>query len=1073
MKKNLFKTWLVAIMAMMGAGTGWSQTVTTYDFEDGNALFTADSRVSVDVVEGTQTIYNEAFELDGKAVSFKGASNAQNGYCFAHYDFSALCEQAANVKVEFDALLGNGARSIISVGDASVRGTTGNSSKTTYSNKGAIFRVGTDKSNSYVNADKKGGSTTVSQKWLKVTVEVDETTKTYTYSIEDKATGDILFSNGDEPIAFYSSDATNCTQIDMFGYINNSQMGLIDHLTITVTKAERQQADYTVNFLDKNGQAIKDAVTRSGAVGEAVMLLPADKEPLWNAESTQKYIYESDNTADLIINADGTTVVDIIYRDAEVFNYTVSSSIGTTLSNGSGFEGESLRVGYPRYQLVGNTLYMAAVDNKEYRTTVMLSEDNIQKTVDYTEKEDVAAVFYTEAEDIEGITIATNDNIPVRASNAVAATSTEDVAITTLPAGKYKLHVGIFTSKSSYTDLLVNFGIGSEEFAASFSAVNLNEVASEEYELLTETTISYLASSSADTQFDYIWIEKTGDVEVGPDPIVTPTIANADFSESTPIDNHLCGYGKDMAGNGTTYYGLQDVEGWSKVVLQGDDSQADFPNSGMGGAVFAYGAEWLLKGNQKTAPAAGPDGGEGNCLGFFAVWGCGGYYYQDVTLPAGSYTLTVPMYNQSGTQANESYTGFFVNDSDVKYTVDVNPAVGAWVMQSATFTLDAETTGQIRLGYKSTGSGSGANPMLFIDAVKLQTPLDAAREAYEAALETANAATDDIVTGEENTALATAIAANSNIDITSLDALNAAIEALNAAVAAYNEAKAAYQKLADKKALYVADAEAWPYASEEKAAAVTAAADVTATSAADATEKTALLTKAYRQYVESNGMAEGVATAKDRTSLIANPAAEDALEANVWVTTLGEGSGGSIDIKSAEPWTDGNDNAEHKYFDGGNWGANAWDVTFAQEVQLPTGKYLLTAVTRGSTGVNMTLFAGENLKENLPVESADIANGVFGRGWNDSYVQFEVRKKSTMQIGVRGVTTASHQWMSFSNFRLIYLDRATGIDEVSTNEQQDEAIYNLNGQKVERAGKGIFIIRSAEGRSQNKKVIRK
>ena len=121
----------------------------------------------------------------------------------------------------------------------------------------------------------------------------------------------------------------------------------------------------------------------------------------------------------------------------------------------------------------------------------------------------------------------------------------------------------------------------------------------------------------------------------------------------------------------------------------------------------------------------------------------------------------------------------------------------------------------------------------------------------------------------------------------------------------------------------------------------------------------------------------------------------------------------------------------------------------------------------------MTLFAGENMKENLPVESADIANGVFGRGWNDSYVQFEVRKKSTMQIGVRGVTTASHQWMSFSNFRLIYLDRATGIDEVSTNDQQDEAIYNLNGQKVERAGKGIFIIRSAEGRSQNKKVIRK
>ncbi|MBP5340313.1 MAG: hypothetical protein J6Z14_13590, partial [Prevotella sp.] len=511
MKKQLLKSMLVGVMTLAATGA-WAQTVTTYDFEDGNALFTADSRISASVVEGTQTIYSQDFDLDGKAVSFKGASNAQNGYSFAHYDFSSLCDQAAKVKVEFETVLGNGARSIISIGDASVRGATGNSSKTTYSNKGAIFRVGTDKNYSYVNGSNVGSSTVVSQKWLKVTIEVDEVTKNYTYSIVNKATNEVLFSNGEEPIAFYSSDATNCTQIDMFGYINNSQMGLIDNLIITVTKDEREQANYTVNFLDSSNNPIKEAAVRSGAVGDGITLLPADKDPLWNAESTQKYIYQSDDSEGKTIEAAGTTVVNIIYRDAVIYNYTLLSNLGATLATGSDFEGESPRVGYPRYQLDGTDLYMAGVDNKEYRTTVNLTEDNVSKTVTYTLQEGKVVAFYTEAEDIAGITVATNDNIPVRASNALAATTTEDVTITTLAPGKYILHAGIFTSKSSYSGLAVNFGVGAETFAAEFGAVNLNEVASGEYGLGAPTAITYLASSSDNTQFDYIWIEKTGDV---------------------------------------------------------------------------------------------------------------------------------------------------------------------------------------------------------------------------------------------------------------------------------------------------------------------------------------------------------------------------------------------------------------------------------------------------------------------------------------------------------------------------------------------------------------------------------
>ena len=256
---------------------------------------------------------------------------------------------------------------------------------------------------------------------------------------------------------------------------------------------------------------------------------------------------------------------------------------------------------------------------------------------------------------------------------------------------------------------------------------------------------------------------------------VTSTyLTNADFSSSTPIDSNLKGYGKDGSP-----YGFQSVDGWTFEVLSADNSNSSYPNSGMGGAVFAYGSSYQLQGNNKAAPATNPNGeASGNCLGFFAVWGCGGYYYQDVTFPAGKYTITVPMYSQSGTQANTTYTGFFPT-SGTNRTVAVNPTVGQWVTQTVTFTLTAETAGQIRVGYQSTGSGSGANPHLFIDCVKIEYTVQVVRDVLESALTAANNANASLGTLDD--AIATAQAVYDDDDATQ-DEVNAAAATLNAAV---------------------------------------------------------------------------------------------------------------------------------------------------------------------------------------------------------------------------------------------------------------------------------------------------
>ena len=280
---------------------------------------------------------------------------------------------------------------------------------------------------------------------------------------------------------------------------------------------------------------------------------------------------------------------------------------------------------------------------------------------------------------------------------------------------------------------------------------------------------------------------------------VTSTyLVNADFSEGPVITTDIRGYGKDMVEGDV--YGFQDVTGWTKVVTKADNSIASFPNSAMGGGVLAYGSANQMKGNSVTAPAAGPDASATNGLGFFAVWGCGGYYYQEVTLPAGKYTITFPIYCISGTQANTTYTGFFPT-SGTNRTVAINTTVGSWVNQTVEFNLTAETAGQIRLGYqsadKSTGNGSGVNPHLVFDGVKIEYTAAVVKDVLQNAITAATAANN--VLADAN--LAQAIAAANVV----YNRSNATQEQINTAAAALNSATEVAMDGKDVTAIFVSN----------------------------------------------------------------------------------------------------------------------------------------------------------------------------------------------------------------------------------------------------------------------------
>lgn len=220
--------------------------------------------------------------------------------------------------------------------------------------------------------------------------------------------------------------------------------------------------------------------------------------------------------------------------------------------------------------------------------------------------------------------------------------------------------------------------------------------------LATVATMAFIGLGSANAQTD----------------VTSTYIDNADFSTGTPVVSNVCGYDTDLSKNNTTLKWAQEVESWTIASEQAN---------GRAGALFAYGSTPMLCGNSKAAPATNPDGdASGNALGICAVWGATIQYTQDakVSLPAGEYTLSCTYYNQSGSDnITTNLIGFVESGGTTHYLTNKTFTVGAWTTGSITFTLSEETSGKFSIGYVAKGgnsqAGSGYNPMLFIDNIKL------------------------------------------------------------------------------------------------------------------------------------------------------------------------------------------------------------------------------------------------------------------------------------------------------------------------------------------------------------------
>ena len=328
-------------------------------------------------------------------------------------------------------------------------------------------------------------------------------------------------------------------------YTKTAREQKISNLSLDVQAIDASaSADYLVKYATAEGTVVRtDTIT--GTIGGQIAISDEAKQPFYNADKSEKYIYVADDAAGKTIAGDGSTVVTVTVRLAEQFRYSVvavdeSGELLQTLNTDFNFEGESFKVPYNKYVLnySDSTLYASDATSKEYNKSVTLSEDGAQFKVTFKKTDIKNVIYLQEAEDIWGLTKATNGNTGIRSSNSASAyAAEEDVEITGLSTGKYKL-TAVICDATKNAGSTFKFAVAEDTVASiTATAVNWFEGTSNEFTVIGNyVPVKLLKGGSNNQAVDFVYIQKTGGVP----SVVVENIADVKKVKSgTPVNLKL------------------------------------------------------------------------------------------------------------------------------------------------------------------------------------------------------------------------------------------------------------------------------------------------------------------------------------------------------------------------------------------------------------------------------------------------------------------------------------------------------------------------------------------------------
>lgn len=230
-------------------------------------------------------------------------------------------------------------------------------------------------------------------------------------------------------------------------------------------------------------------------------------------DDNYRYTYKSGAEEISSVGADAT--VTLVYTREALADWNivakVTGDISQELATFSVKDGKDASFAYPRYIAEGNKLYQ--IKKARYDKGFVSVVSGVKADAEISEefnKVSNSVAFFKEAEDIPSLTSVESGAIPDRCSKGKGAYATEDAKIVSLPAGTYKIKVGVFGNKGdSFT-----IKAGENTVLAVPTAGYFFESDAAEFTLNTTTDLVLGKAGNAGTApkaLDYILIEKTAD----------------------------------------------------------------------------------------------------------------------------------------------------------------------------------------------------------------------------------------------------------------------------------------------------------------------------------------------------------------------------------------------------------------------------------------------------------------------------------------------------------------------------------------------------------------------------------
>lgn len=230
-------------------------------------------------------------------------------------------------------------------------------------------------------------------------------------------------------------------------------------------------------------------------------------------------------------------------------------------------------------------------------------------------------------------------------------------------------------------------------------------------------SLGYTAADKASADMPHLFVDY---VRITKEDVATPDkLQNLTFDEGSFSTMNLRANSSSIADFETEVSGQLPVTAWNSVIdtYWHQTGQKAWSTAGQ----QAWGSGLFLADTASVIPATDSRGkAEGGALAMVAAWDSRVQLLHPVMLPAGTYTLTAPVYNVGGTsEVAKNLFGFVTNDGTEYLASDVTFAEGQWSNVSVEFTLSEDTPGWLSVGYVATHNSSSLMPKLYVDYVQL------------------------------------------------------------------------------------------------------------------------------------------------------------------------------------------------------------------------------------------------------------------------------------------------------------------------------------------------------------------